>query len=49
MTASSGVPVFQIETAQKILTRFWLLANGSAGHASIPRDDNAVVHLPERS
>ena len=41
----SGVPVVQIQTAEKIPTRFKLVAHGTAGHGSLPRDDNPVVHL----
>jgi acetylornithine deacetylase/succinyl-diaminopimelate desuccinylase-like protein len=42
---ASGVPVVQIQTAEKIPTRFKLVAHGTAGHGSLPRDDNPVVHL----
>lgn len=41
----TGVPVFQIQTAEKIPTRFKLVAHGVAAHGSLPRDDNPVVHL----
>ena len=41
----SGVPVFQIQTAEKIPTRFKMTARGTAGHGSLPRDDNPVEHL----
>ena len=41
----SGVPVFQIQTAEKIPTRFKMIARGTAGHGSLPRDDNPVEHL----
>ncbi|MEO7652892.1 MAG: M20/M25/M40 family metallo-hydrolase [Bryobacteraceae bacterium] len=41
----SGARVFQIQTAEKIPTRVTLTARGSAGHGSLPREDNAVVHL----
>lgn len=36
-----------LQTAEKGLARFRLTANGSPGHASMPRDDNAVVRLSE--
>jgi acetylornithine deacetylase/succinyl-diaminopimelate desuccinylase-like protein len=41
----SGIPVVQIQTAEKIPTRFKLVAHGTAGHGSLPRDDNPVLHL----
>jgi acetylornithine deacetylase/succinyl-diaminopimelate desuccinylase-like protein len=41
----SGVRVFQIQTSEKIPTRVTLQARGAAGHGSLPRADNAVVHL----
>ena len=40
-----GVPVFQIQTAEKVPTRFVMTARGTAGHGSLPRDDNPVEHL----
>jgi len=45
LPTSSGVPVAQIQTAEKVPTRFTLIAHGTAGHGSLPRDDNPVVHL----
>jgi acetylornithine deacetylase/succinyl-diaminopimelate desuccinylase-like protein len=45
LPTKSGVPVFQIQTAEKVPTRFKLTAHGTAGHGSLPRDDNPVVHL----
>lgn len=45
LPTKSGVPVFQIQTAEKIPTRFKLIAHGTAGHGSLPRDDNPVLHL----
>src|SRR5205807_5022863 len=36
---------FQIQTAEKIPTRVVLTAKGTAGHGSLPRPDNPVVHL----
>ena len=41
----SGQRVFQIQTAEKIPSRVTLTARGTAGHGSLPRPDNAVVHL----
>ncbi|HVW85798.1 MAG TPA: M20/M25/M40 family metallo-hydrolase, partial [Bryobacteraceae bacterium] len=41
----SGIPLVQIQTAEKIPTRFRLVAHGTAGHGSLPREDNPVVHL----
>lgn len=45
LPTASGVPVFQIQTAEKIPTRFKMTAHGTAGHGSLPRDDNPVEHL----
>jgi acetylornithine deacetylase/succinyl-diaminopimelate desuccinylase-like protein len=45
LVTPSGVPIVQIQTAEKIPTRFKLVAHGTAGHGSLPRDDNPVVHL----
>src|SRR5215472_2757858 len=45
LPTASGVPVFQIQTAEKVPTRFKLTARGTAGHGSLPRDDNPVLHL----
>lgn len=42
---SSGVRLFQIQTAEKIPTRLLLTAQGTAGHGSMPRPDNAIVRL----
>jgi acetylornithine deacetylase/succinyl-diaminopimelate desuccinylase-like protein len=40
-----GVAVFRIQTAEKIPARAVLTAHGTAGHGSLPRADNPVVHL----
>lgn len=40
-----GVSVFEIQTAEKVPTRVILKARGVAGHGSLPRADNPVVHL----
>ncbi|MCU1236707.1 MAG: peptidase, partial [Candidatus Solibacter sp.] len=45
LPTASGIPVFQIQTAEKVPTRFKLTARGTAGHGSLPRDDNPVEHL----
>ena len=45
LITQSGIPVVQIQTAEKIPTRFKLVARGTAGHGSLPRDDNPVLHL----
>jgi acetylornithine deacetylase/succinyl-diaminopimelate desuccinylase-like protein len=42
---ASGQRVFQIQTAEKIPSRVTLTARGTAGHGSLPRPDNPVVHL----
>jgi acetylornithine deacetylase/succinyl-diaminopimelate desuccinylase-like protein len=41
----SQTRVFQIQTSEKIPTRVILTGHGTAGHGSLPRADNAVVHL----
>ena len=41
----SGERVFQIQTSEKVPTRVVLTSKGSAGHGSLPRPDNPVVHL----
>ncbi len=41
----SGTRIFQIQTSEKVPTRVVLTARGTAGHASLPRPDNPVVHL----
>jgi acetylornithine deacetylase/succinyl-diaminopimelate desuccinylase-like protein len=40
-----GPRIFQVQTTEKIPTRIVLTAKGTAGHASLPRGDNPVVHL----
>ncbi len=42
---TSQTRVFQIQTSEKIPTRVVLTGRGTAGHGSLPRADNAVVHL----
>ena len=45
LPTAGGVPVFQIQTAEKVPTRFVMTARGTAGHGSLPRADNPVEHL----
>jgi acetylornithine deacetylase/succinyl-diaminopimelate desuccinylase-like protein len=42
---ASKIKLFQIQTTEKIPTRVILTGRGTAGHGSLPRGDNAVVHL----
>jgi acetylornithine deacetylase/succinyl-diaminopimelate desuccinylase-like protein len=37
--------MYQIQTTEKVPTRVKLTARGTAGHGSLPRDDNPVAHL----
>lgn len=41
----SGTRVFHVQTSEKIPSRVILTARGTAGHGSLPRPDNPVVHL----
>jgi len=45
LTTLSGRRVYEIQTTEKIPTRVVLTAHGVAGHGSLPREDNPVVHL----
>src|SRR5579871_5859258 len=45
LTTGSGRHVYEIQTTEKIPTRVLLTAHGVAGHGSLPREDNPVVHL----
>ena len=45
LDTASGTRIYQIQTAEKIPTRVVLTAKGTAGHGSLPRPDNPVVHL----
>lgn len=45
LDTKEGPKVFQIQTTEKIPTRIVLTARGTAGHGSLPRGDNPVVHL----
>jgi acetylornithine deacetylase/succinyl-diaminopimelate desuccinylase-like protein len=39
------VTVVTIETTEKVPRRVRLVANGTSGHGSVPRQDNALIHL----
>ena len=41
----SGERMYQVQTTEKIPTRIKLTAHGTAGHGSLPRDDNPIAHL----
>jgi acetylornithine deacetylase/succinyl-diaminopimelate desuccinylase-like protein len=41
----SGQTVYQVQTTEKVPTRIKLVGHGTAGHGSLPRADNPVVHL----
>jgi acetylornithine deacetylase/succinyl-diaminopimelate desuccinylase-like protein len=41
----SGKRLYQVQTTEKVPSRVVLTARGNAGHASLPRPDNPVVHL----
>jgi acetylornithine deacetylase/succinyl-diaminopimelate desuccinylase-like protein len=45
ITTSSGKRIYEVQTSEKIPTRVVLVAHGTAGHGSLPREDNAIVHL----
>ncbi len=42
-----GKILFNIQTSEKIPTRVKLVSRGMAGHGSLPRADNAVLHLAQ--
>ena len=44
-TDGTRVSIVTIGTAEKLPARVKLVANGTAGHGSVPRLDNAVIHL----
>jgi acetylornithine deacetylase/succinyl-diaminopimelate desuccinylase-like protein len=47
-TSENGrVTTVQIQTTEKVPRTTRLVVNGTSGHASIPRVDNALVHLSE--
>src|SRR3989442_5754694 len=43
--ANVRVAVVEVTTTEKVPRRVRLVVNGTSGHASIPRIDNALVHL----
>jgi acetylornithine deacetylase/succinyl-diaminopimelate desuccinylase-like protein len=43
--SKDGPHVFEVQVLEKIPTRMVLTAKGTAGHGSLPRADNAIVHL----
>lgn len=45
LDSKAGMRLYQIQTSEKIPTRVVLTAKGAAGHGSLPRSDNPVVHL----
>jgi acetylornithine deacetylase/succinyl-diaminopimelate desuccinylase-like protein len=45
LLADGRVATVQIGTSEKVPKRARLVANGTAAHGSVPRVDNAVVHL----
>jgi acetylornithine deacetylase/succinyl-diaminopimelate desuccinylase-like protein len=45
LETKDGPRLFQIQTTEKIPTRVVLTARGTAGHGSLPRADNPVLHL----
>jgi len=44
----NGVNYYHVQTAEKGVQRFRLRARGTPGHASLQRDDNAVILLAEK-
>src|SRR3954451_22801744 len=42
---NDSVVVVNIGTAEKLPARVRLVANGTSGHGSVPRADNALIHL----
>jgi acetylornithine deacetylase/succinyl-diaminopimelate desuccinylase-like protein len=47
LETKDGPKIFNIETTEKIPTRIVLTSKGVAGHGSLPRSDNAVLHVSE--
>jgi acetylornithine deacetylase/succinyl-diaminopimelate desuccinylase-like protein len=45
MEVKDGPRVFEIQTLEKVPTRITLAAKGTAGHGSVPRPDNPLLHL----
>jgi acetylornithine deacetylase/succinyl-diaminopimelate desuccinylase-like protein len=44
----NGINYYHVQTAEKGVQRFTLRARGTPGHASLERDDNAVLLLAEK-
>ncbi|HUJ21659.1 MAG TPA: M20/M25/M40 family metallo-hydrolase [Bryobacteraceae bacterium] len=47
ISTGTGRRIYEVQTSEKIPTRIVLLARGKAGHGSLPREDNPVVHLAQ--
>ena len=45
MIANVRPPAVMVSTAEKVARRVRLVASGTSGHGSVPRIDNALVHL----
>ncbi|MCC6588787.1 MAG: M20/M25/M40 family metallo-hydrolase [Bryobacterales bacterium] len=45
LQTQQGTRLFEVQTSEKIPTRLKVAAKGVAGHGSLPRPDNAVLHL----
>jgi acetylornithine deacetylase/succinyl-diaminopimelate desuccinylase-like protein len=45
LETKDGPKVFQVQTLEKVPARIILTAKGTAGHGSLPRADNPVVHI----
>ena len=45
LDTKSRARLYQVQTSEKIPTRVVLTGKGTAGHGSLPRPDNPVVHL----
>ncbi len=45
LDTKSRARIYQVQTSEKIPTRIVLTGKGTAGHGSLPRPDNPVVHL----
>ena len=45
LETKDGPKVFQVQTLEKVSARIILTAKGAAGHGSLPRQDNPVLHL----
>lgn len=43
--STASADMFQVQTTEKIPMRITLIARGTAGHGSLPRPDNPILHL----